>query len=92
MLPFMPLLYVWLAVTIVMAILIVVQRVLESRERDWLPITAPGAPDQIKTQEQIERKVHKLNPVLHWVEAVDVLLFVLVLGVWLYNGINSVQM
>jgi hypothetical protein len=92
MLPFAPLLYTWVAVTIIMVALLVVQRVLESREQDWIPIAAPGASEQAKTQEQIERKVHVLTPVLHWVEAVDVLLLVLVIGVWLYNGINSVRM
>jgi len=92
MLPFTPLLYTWLAVTLVLAVLLIARRVLESREQDWLPITTPNAGEQIKTQEQIERKVHVLTPVLHWVEAVDVLLLVAVIGVWLYNGINSVKM
>ncbi len=88
---FFPLLFIWLAVTVVMMILMAVRRVLESREQDWLPITT-GATEQIKTQEQIERKVHKLTPVLHWIEALDVLLLLAVAGVWIYNGINSVQM
>lgn len=88
---FFPLLIVWLGVTVVMMILIAVRRVLESREQDWLPITS-GAGEQIKTQEQIERKVHRLTPLLHWIEAFDVLLLLAVAGLWIYNGLNSVQM
>lgn len=83
----MPLLFTWLAVTIVMMVLIGVRRVWESRERDWLPISAPRVTEQIQSQQQIEKKVHVLTPVLHWVEGLDVLLLLLVAAAWIYNGL-----
>jgi hypothetical protein len=91
MLPLMPLVYTWLVVTVITIVLVVMRRVMESHEQDWLPISSPTGTEQIQTQQQIERKVHKLTPVLHWAEAADVLLLLLVIGVWIYNGVYFPQ-
>ncbi len=80
----------WITVTVVLMVLVVVRRLLESREQDWIPLTST-APSQIQEQEQIERKVHVLTPVVHWVEALDVLLLAILAALWIYQGINSVR-
>ena len=80
----------WVAVTIVLLVLLAMRRRLESREQDWLPLTTTSAAE-IKTQEEIEKKVHGLTPLVHWVEALDVVLLLVLAVVWIYKGINSVQ-
>jgi hypothetical protein len=84
------LLYVWLAVTVVLVILLVIRGVLESRERGWLPIASGD--QQLEAQEKIEKEVHFLTPVIHWVGALDVVLLVALAGIWIYTGLTSVQM
>lgn len=85
-----PLFVGWLSVTLVLMILLVARKRLEAREQDWLPIMT-ATTSQIKDQEQIERKVHRLTPIVHWVEAVDVLLLAALAALWIYQGINSVR-
>ncbi len=82
----LPLLFGWVGVTVLMLILVFVRRRLEARESDWIPITT-GGPSDIQQQVTIEKKVHALTPVIHWVEALDVLLLLALAALWIYNGI-----
>ncbi len=84
----LPLIFTWAGVTIVMLILIVMRRTMESHESDWIPITTSHAGD-IQQQVQIEKKVHKLTPLIHVVEAIDVVLLLAIAAVWIYNGIYT---
>ena len=86
----LPLFVSWLAVTMVLAVLVVARSRLESREADWLPL-ATSTPADIHKQELLDQKVHRLTPIVHWLEAVDVLLLLLMVGVWIYQGIHTVR-
>ncbi len=83
-----PLIFSWAGVTVVMAILIIMRRVMESHEADWIPITTAHTGD-IQQQVQLEKKVHKLTPVIRIVEVLDVLLLLAIVGIWIYNGIYT---
>lgn len=85
-----PLLISWLAVTVVLMVLLLVRKRLEAREQDWLSLATATSRD-IQNQEVIERKVHKLTPIVHWVEALDILLLVALAALWIYKGINTVR-
>lgn len=85
-----PLFVSWVVVTLIMMVLFIVRKRLESREQDWLPL-ATTTNSEIQAQEQIEKKVHVLTPVLHWVEALDVVLLLALGALWIYHGINTVQ-
>lgn len=85
-----PLFFSWIVVTLVMMVLFIIRKRLESHEQDWMPLTTTTN-SEIQAQEQIEKKVHALTPVLHWVEALDVVLLVALTALWIYHGINSVR-
>jgi len=85
-----PLFYSWVGVTIVLLVLLIVRRRLEAHEQDWLPISTTTAAD-IQRQEMIEKKVHRLTPIVRWVGAIDVLLLAALTALWLYRGIQTVR-
>jgi hypothetical protein len=85
-----PLLISWASVTVVLLILIAIRRTMTSHETDWLPLSTTTTAD-IARQETIERKLHRLNPVIHTLEAIDVLLLASLAAVWVYTGVNAVR-
>ncbi len=86
----LPLFVSWFLVTVVLIALLIARRRLEAREADWLSI-ASSSPGDIHNQELIEGKVHRLTPVVHWLEAADVLLLLSLFGLWIYHGLNTVR-
>ncbi len=85
-----PLLVGWLLATIILVGLLIAKRRLESREVDWLPLATTTSKD-IRNQQLIEQKLHWLDPVLHWAEALDVLLLLSLITLWVYQGLNTVR-
>lgn len=86
----LPLFLSWLAVTLALMVLLLVRRRLEAREVDWLSLATSTSRD-IRNQELLEQKVHRLTPVVHWLEAADVLLLLLLAAAWIYQGIHTVR-
>lgn len=80
----------WLVVTAAIMVLLLIRGHLQAREVDWMPLATTTEGD-IHRQEAIEGKVHRLTPIVHWLEALDVaLLFSLAIW-WFYRGINTVR-
>ncbi len=44
---------------------------------------------EIRQQELIEQKVHRLTRVMHWLEATDVVLLVSLAALWIYQGLQT---
>ena len=86
----MPLLMVWVGITMVLVALLIVRSRLQSHEADWLPIRAANSND-IRDQMVLEKKVHHLTTAVRVVESLDVILLVSLAAIWIYQGVNSVR-
>ncbi len=80
----------WALVTLVLLVLIAIRRSMTSHETDWMSLATTTTAD-IQRQETIERKVHRLDPVIHTLEVFDVLLLATLAALWVYTGINAVR-
>jgi hypothetical protein len=86
----MPVFYVWVAVTVLLMVVWYARKRLEAREQDWLPLSRT-TDAEIRQQQEIEVKLHKLTPVVRGLGALNVVLLLVMVGLWVYEGINSVR-
>lgn len=84
-----PLLVSCVAVSVVFIALVLIRRRYVAHEREWIPLDAPAT--VIAGQEQLERKVGRLTPVIYCLEAVDIVLLLAIAAVCLYQRLNTVR-
>lgn len=84
------LLIVWGAVTGVLIILLIYRSTLTMQEDDQLFLDE-SASQMAKAQMEIMAKVHKITPVVKALGAASGLMFLVIAGLFVYNGLNQVQ-
>ena len=77
-------------VTGALLVLYICRSRLESKETDWIPLTDDAREDQaIHEQEAIEKKAHRFDKPIRALGAISVALLLVLVGVWLYQGIMT---
>jgi hypothetical protein len=84
------LLIVWGAVTGVLIILLIYRSTLTMQEDDQLFLDE-SASQMARAQMEIMAKVHKITPVVKVLGAASGLMFLVIAGMFVYNGLNQVQ-
>jgi len=85
---FTELVLAWVAVTIIFLAFVIYRSRLTKQETDWIPLTDDAKEDRaIQTQTIIEKKTRKLNIPIKALGALSVVMLLVVLGLWLYEGI-----
>lgn len=79
----------WATITVLLIIALITRWWWTSRELDWIPLKA--APGDIEQQVTLERKAHRLDPVVHWLEGINVALLISLGVLWIWRGINTVR-
>ena len=88
--PYMGLFFAWGLVTIALVGLLVYRSRLTSQESDWIPLTDDDREDRaIRAQTVIEMKAQKLVWPIRALGALSVVLLLVILGFWVYNGITT---
>ena len=81
---------VWALVTVVLIALLVYRSRLTRQESDWIDLTDDEREERaIQTQTMIEKKTQKLTWPIRGLSALSAALLLLMLGVWVYQGISS---
>jgi hypothetical protein len=79
---------VWAVVTIVYIALVMYRSHLIRQESDWIPLTEDDREDRaIRSQTVIEMKTQKLSIPIKAFGTLSVVLLLVVVGYWLYQGI-----
>lgn len=79
---------VWAVITVVFFVLLIYRRNLVSKETAWIPLTEDAKEDSaIKAQSVIETKTQKLTVPIRTLGTVSLLLFLVMLGFWIYHSI-----
>lgn len=79
---------VWSVITVVFFVLLIYRRNLVSKESDWIPLTEDAKEDSaITAQSAIEAKTRRLTAPIRALGTVSVLLFLVILGFWIYHSI-----
>jgi hypothetical protein len=80
----------WGLVTIVFAGLIIYRSRLTKQETDWIDLTDDEREERaIRDQTIIEMKARKLSLPIRALGSVSVLLLLVILGYWVYNGLMT---
>ena len=86
--PYMGLFSVWGLVTLVFVALLVYRARMTSHDRDWIPLTNDAVEDRaIKAQAATEAKAEKLTWPIRSLFVLSILLLLVILGLWIYQGI-----
>jgi uncharacterized membrane protein len=84
------LLVVWAVVTVALVALLTYRSRLTRQESDWIDLTNDEREERaIQTQTLIEKKAQKLTWPIRGLSALSAALLLLMLGVWLYQGISN---
>ena len=88
--PLVGLIAAWGLVTGVLLVLYICRSRLESKETDWIPLTEDAREDRaIHDQEVIEKKAHKFDRPIRALGALSVVLLLILVGLWFYQGITT---
>ena len=71
----------------VLTVLIIYRNTLEMHEDDQL-FLAEGESHMAKEQEELQRKMGKIEPMVRWLGAASAVLLLAIVGMWIYNGLN----
>ena len=86
----MGLIAAWGLVTGAMIVMYICRSRLEKKESDWIPLTDDAREDRaIKEQTVIEKQAHKFDRPIHALGLLSVVLLLVIVGYFLYNGITS---
>lgn len=86
--PLIGLSVLWGVITAVLIVLLIYRSTLTMQEDDQLYLSESESHMQ-KEQTEILTKVNKINPVVRWLGASSVLLFLVVAGMWTYQMLNT---
>lgn len=88
--PFVGLISAWGLVTIALVALLIYRSRLESKEADWIDLTDDAREERaIKEQTIIETKARKLTWPIRALGTVSVVLLLVIVGLWLYQGLTT---
>ena len=88
--PFVGLIAAWGLVNGALLVLYICRSRLESKETDWIPLTEDAREDRaIHDQEVIEKKAHKFDRPIRALGALSVVLLLILVGLWFYQGITT---
>ena len=80
----------WVVVTLVFLGLVFYRSRFTKKESDWIPLSDDAKEDQaIEAQKVIEVKSQKLDLPIRVLAAVSVLMLLVVIGFWFYQGIMT---
>ena len=80
----------WAVVSFLFLILVIYRSRLTKGETDWIPLSNDAKEEQaIKAQTVIEAKTKKLNVPIHALGTLSVVMLLVILGVWFYQGITT---
>ncbi len=86
----MPLFIAWVLVTLTFGALLLYRSRLTRKESDWINLTDDAREEQaIQAQTIIEMKARKLTVPIRALGALSILLILVMLGVWVYQGITT---
>jgi beta-lactamase regulating signal transducer with metallopeptidase domain len=88
--PLIGLAVLWGVITAVLIILLIYRSTLTMQEDDQLYLSDSESHMQ-KEQTEILTKVNKINPLVRWLGASSVVLFLVVAGMWTYQALNTTQ-
>ena len=71
----------------VLTVLMIYRNTLEMHEDDQL-FLAEGESHMAKDQEELQRRMSKIEPMVRWVGAASAVLLLAIVGMWLYSGFN----
>jgi hypothetical protein len=71
----------------VLTILVIYRNTLEMHEDDQLFLDAAES-HMAKEQEDLQRKMSRIEPMVRWVGAASGALLLAIIGLWLYAGLN----
>ena len=86
--PLIGLSVLWGVITAVLIVLLIYRSTLTMQEDDQLYLSDSESHMQ-KEQTEILTNVNKINPVVRWLGASSVLLFLVVAGMWTYQMLNT---
>lgn len=86
--PLIGLSVLWGVITAVLIVLLIYRSTLTMQEDDQLYLSDSESHMQ-KEQTEILTKVNKINPVVRWLGASSVVLFLVVAGMWTYQMLNT---
>ena len=79
----------WGVITVAFVALVIYRRSLTKQESDWIPLTNYGKEDNaIQAQTIIEMKTRKLTVPIRALGTLSLLLFLVIVGVWIYHTIH----
>jgi anaerobic C4-dicarboxylate transporter len=87
MTPIMLMLILFATLVAVLVILMIYRNTLEMHEDDQLFLGAAES-HMAKEQEELQRKMSKIEPMVRWVGAASAVLLLAIVGVWLYSAFN----
>ena len=87
MTPMMLMLILFATLVAVLVILMIYRNTLEMHEDDQLFLGAAES-HMAKEQEELQRKMNKIEPMVRWVGAASAVLLLAIVGVWLYGAFN----
>lgn len=84
------LLLVWGVITVIFIVLLVYRSRLTKQESDWIPLTDDDREERaIQSQTIIEMKTRKLTIPIRVLGTASVVMLLVILAVWLYQGITT---
>jgi beta-lactamase regulating signal transducer with metallopeptidase domain len=88
--PLFGLAILWGVLTVVLIVLLIYRSTLTMQEDDQLYLSESESHMQ-KEQTEILAKVNKINPLVRWLGASSAVLALVVVGLWTYQALNTVQ-
>lgn len=88
--PLFGLAILWGVLTVVLIILLIYRSTLTMQEDDQLYLSESESHMQ-KEQTEILAKVNRINPLVRWLGASSAVLALVVVGLWTYQALNTVQ-
>jgi Tfp pilus assembly protein PilN len=88
--PLFGLAILWGVLTVVLIVLLIYRSTLTMQEDDQLYLSDSESHMQ-KEQTEILAKVNRINPLVRWLGASSAVLALVVVGLWTYQALNTVQ-
>lgn len=85
--PMMMMLILLGALLVALTVLMIYRSTLEMHEDDQLFLGAAES-HMAKEQEELQRKMSKIEPMVRWVGAASAVLLLAIVGTWLYSAFN----
>lgn len=72
----------------VLVVLVIYRGTLENHEDDQL-FLSEGESHMAKEQEELQKKMSKIEPMVRWLGAASAVLLLAIMGIWLYTQFNK---